>query len=194
MSWPTGIRAVLRTTITLALFFLPAIAAAQDRSGRDTASDWVVRHYKPFGLWDSICDERMERGVLKQRCYLRYVDVYSPRPDFLATFAFIHPQDGATIVEFGFERGTRFEAGGFHIEREGATAWTLGDRCLQSPKCELAKEEAANLLSAFSKGGVLVQQSSDRRGTDWQLEWDLARFGEALADYRQASAERSLLK
>ena len=113
---------MLRLTFAIALLMLPMAASAEARSGGDTASDWVVRHYKPFGLWDSICDERMEQDELIQRCYLRYVEVYSSRPDFLATFAFIHARDGATIVEFGFERRTRFKPAGFRIERQGATA------------------------------------------------------------------------
>ncbi len=183
-----------RVTIAIALLLLPLAAVAQDRAGRDTASDWVVKHYKPFGLWDSICDERVERNELKQRCYLRYVDVYSPRPDFLATFAFIHPPNGVTVVEFGFERGTHFKPEGFRIERDGATTWTLEDPCLRAAKCELAGDVAADLLEAFSGGGTLVQEFKNRSGKDWRLEWNLEQFGEALTDYQQAASARSLLE
>ena len=136
----------------------------------------------------------MGHRELKQRCYLRYVEVYSPRPNFLATFAFVHPRDVSTVVDLGFESGTVYGSDGFRIERNGATTWRLLDGCLQSSNCQIEGEAATNLLSAFSDGSVLIQEFSDRRGVQWRLEWDLSRFREVLTDYRQASAERSLLK
>ena len=36
-----------------------------------------------------MCDERKTGDLLEQRCYLRYVDVFSPRPNFGAIFAFV---------------------------------------------------------------------------------------------------------
>jgi len=38
-----------------------------------------------------MCDEREEYGTLKQRCYIRWVDVYAERPNFGALFTFITP-------------------------------------------------------------------------------------------------------
>ncbi|MCR9135264.1 MAG: hypothetical protein NXI27_04665 [Alphaproteobacteria bacterium] len=172
---------------------LSITAAAQDRAGRDTPSDWRVKHYVPFGLWDSVCDERPEGDVIRQRCYLRYVEVYSPRPNFLATFVFVYPEDGQSVVEIGFERGTRYADEGFKVMRNGQVVWTLGDTCLRSSPCRLNNGEAQSLLDHFADGDTLVQDFRDRHGKPWRLEWDLSRLGEALQDYQLASTQRALL-
>lgn len=172
---------------------LSITAAAQDRAGRDTASDWRVQHYVPFGLWDSVCDERTEDDIIRQRCYLRYVEVYSPRPNFLATFIFIYPKDGQSIVEIGFERGTRYAEGGFRVLSNKQVVWALDGTCVRSSPCRLSGGEAQSLLGHFAVGDTLVQEFSDRNGTSWRLEWDLSRMGMALEDYGDASRQRSLL-
>lgn len=183
-----------RLLISICLLFLPITAIAQDRSGNDTASDWIAQHFVSFGLWDSVCDERIENDVLKQRCYLRYVDVYSPRPNFSATFVFVFTEAGQSVVEMGFERRTRYNDKGFRVEKNGETVWTFDDACLNTSKCRLTGASAKNYMSELSKGDMLVQDFRDRAGQDRVLNWDLSLFTEALADYRAAAAERSLLK
>lgn len=175
------------------LLMATAMASAQDRSGGNTASDWLVTHYKAFGLWDSICDERTEEGALKQRCYLRYVEAYSPHPKFLAVFAFVYPVDGKTSVEFGFERGTRYAGNGFRVERKGETVWQFDGNCLNATKCEFRGDDAQRLLDAFSGGDVLIQEFRDRHADVQRLSWDLSMFEAALQDYRQNAAARSLI-
>ncbi|MFK8033544.1 MAG: hypothetical protein AB8B94_05295 [Hyphomicrobiales bacterium] len=182
-----------RVIIAIFLFFLPLNSFAQDRSGNDTASDWIAQHFVSFGLWDSVCDERMENDTLKQRCYLRYVDVYSPRPNFLATFAFIFTESGQSVVEMGFEKRTNFSEKGFRVEKNGKAIWTFQDSCLSTSKCRLTGEEAQNFLSQLSRGDILVQNFRDRTRQDRTLSWDLSQFEVALADYLEAAAERSLL-
>lgn len=179
--------------LVLWCLMVPAATLAQDRSGRDRPSDWVVKHYAAFGLWDSICDERVESGDLVQRCYLRYVDVYSSRPRFGAVFAFVFANDGETDIEFGFERGVRYREGGFRIERDGKTVWTLSNDCLRSGPCLFQQDDAASMLETFARGGRLVQHFTDRYGEIRRLQWDLWRFAEALEDYRGAAAQRALL-
>lgn len=182
-----------RLLFAMVICALSFAAVAQDRSGRDTPSDWKVEHFVPFGLWDSVCDERVEDDGLRQRCYLHYVDVYSPRPDFLATFAFVYPKDGESIVEFGFERRTRYADQGLKALQDNEVVWTADRGCLQSSPCRLAGRDAQALLTQFVSGDVLVQDFRDRNGKTWRLEWDLSRFEAALADYRQASRQRGLL-
>ncbi|MEP0521286.1 MAG: hypothetical protein ABJO09_16395 [Hyphomicrobiales bacterium] len=182
-----------RLLITLCLLYLPLGAFAQDRSGNDTASDWIAQHFVSFGLWDSVCDERVENDELKQRCYLRYVDVYSPRPNFLATFAFVFTEKGESVVEMGFEKRTRYNEKGFRIEKAGKTIWAFEDPCLNTSKCRLTGANAQNFLSQLSMGDSLVQDFKDRTRKDRVLNWDLTHFADALADYRAAATERSLL-
>lgn len=101
------------------LAFAAAPAFAQDRTGNDTASDWRVKHYESFGIWTSVCDEREETGTLLQRCYIRWVDVFSLRPRFAGQFLFLTPDADGWKVEFGIEPGTLFSPAGFRIEQEG---------------------------------------------------------------------------
>ena len=175
------------------LLTVPVLSFAQDRSGRNTASDWRVTHYQPFGLWDSICDERTEDGELRQRCYLRYVEAYSPHPKFLAVFAFVYPVDGKSVVEFGFERGTRYAPGGFRVERDGETVWQFTGNCLNAAKCEFTGGDAQGLLNAFASGDALIQEFRDRHADAQRLSWDLSMFASALKDYRRNAEARSLI-
>ena len=103
----------MRVFLLIALFLTAQIAAAQDREGNDRPSDWVADHFTSFGGWDSVCDHRSTDGVKEQRCYLRYVDVFSPRPKFAAQFIFVTP---GPEIQIGLERGTRFPKGGIRIE------------------------------------------------------------------------------
>lgn len=185
-------RALLLAVLWLP-FALPALlpATAQDRAGRDTPSDWVVTHYKPFGLWDSICDARDEGGERVQRCYLRYVEVFSTRPEFGAQFIFVTPDH----VEIGTERGTRFAEDGMRItDAAGARrhAVTRID-CLRGRDCVFRGEERAELLRHMAEGAAFLFVFSDRYGKPRHLSWSLTRFAEALADMRREAAARHLL-
>ncbi|MEM1235575.1 MAG: hypothetical protein AAGI10_01310 [Pseudomonadota bacterium] len=173
----------------LLLLALASPAFAQDRDGNDTPGEWVITHQKAFGLWDSFCDERTTGDLLEERCYLRYVEVYSPRPDFGAVFAFITP-DG---VEFGLERSIRYIGDGLHVTRDGETVWKEERRsCRNGGACTLEGEDADALLDIFAEGGTL-HIDLEQRNTEYRLAWDLSRMDEALEDYRREAAARGLL-
>ena len=174
----------------LCLTLLPSLVFAQDRAGRDTPGEWVVTHYQPFGLWDSICDERTTGDLREERCYLRYVEVYSPHPNFGAVFVFVTP-DG---VDIGLERGTRFPEDGMRIEKDGTTLWQAEKRaCLRGRDCSFQADEADTLLDHMSAGQTLRLQFTDSNGIARDLTWDLAPFGPALADFRQNAGQRGLI-
>lgn len=179
----------MRHLLIAAMALLPFSAMAQDRAGNDTAGEWKVTHHKPFGLWDSFCDERTTGDALEQRCYVRYVEVFSPRPTFGAMFAFITP-DG---VEFGMERGIRFINDGLHIKQSDAIVWKETRRpCSRGNDCRLEGDAAKDLLSIMSQGGALIAEFNDRQGNPQRLEWDLSRMDEILADYQAQSKARGL--
>lgn len=187
---------LLPPTLALALGLLLSLASAlplqaQDRAGRDTASDWVVTHYTPFGLWDSICDERDEGGTIVRRCYLRYVEVFSPRPKFAAQFIFVTPSG----VEIGLERGTRFAPDGMRIAHaSGAPLHTITRAsCLRGRACTFSGSDAAALLADMARGARFDFDFIDRHGQPQQLSWSLTRFASALSDYRSAARARGLL-
>ena len=175
-------------SIALALFALPAVA--QDRQGRDTPGEWVADHYQSFGLWDSICDHRVTDDLREERCYIRYVDVFSPRPKFAAQFLFLTP---GPAIELGVERGTRFAEGGIRIEKETAVVWRTEDRgCLRDRDCDFSGDGAEELINAMSNGGTFVFEFHDRHGDNRELRWDLTPFAAALADFRAEAANRGL--
>ncbi|WP_306261137.1 hypothetical protein [Pararhizobium sp. IMCC21322] len=184
---------MLKTILLTVALVAPFQVSAQDRSGNDTASDWLAKHYASFGLWDSVCDERMEAGELRQRCYLRYVDVFSPRPVFMASFVFAYTQDKQTQIELGFERGVRYSENGFRVERQGERVWSAVDGCLDTSPCALSGAAAQDMLDHMSGGDVLVQEFADRSGQTRLLEWDLSRFADAVSDYRREASARNLL-
>ena len=177
--------------IAALLFCLLTVpVAAQDRAGNDTPGEWKVTHHTAFGLWDSMCDERQSGETLEQRCYLRYVDVFSPHPKFGAIFAFIGPDNS---VEFGFEQGTAFKRNGFYAKTAGTRSWTMPHRpCLFGGACQFEADQGAQLLETFSKADALVFDFVDRHGQAQVREWDMTVFAPALADHRAQSAARGL--
>ncbi len=180
----------MRIFLTLCFLLIPAALAAQDRDGNDTPGDWVVDHYKPFGLWDVICDHRDTNGTKDQRCYIRYVEVFSPRPKFAAQFVFVTP---GPKVEIGLEAGTRFPKNGLRIEGAGETLWHSNRiLCRTGLSCTFEGAEGEMLLTAMARGTVFAFDFTDRHGMAQSLRWDLTRFGEALADYDSERGKRGL--
>ena len=175
------------TLLAMACLGLPA--TAQDRAGRDTPGEWLVTHQKPFGLWDSFCDKRTTGDLIEQRCYLRYVDVFSRAPQFAAQFLFVTPQG----VEIGTERGTRFSENGMRIESGGETIWRT-DRiaCLRGRDCVFESAAAEDLLARMKEGDVFGFDFVDRHGNAQSLAWDLTQFSDARADYETGLAALGL--
>ena len=166
--------------------------AAQDRAGRDTPGEWKVTHYKAFGLWDSICDERRTGDVLEERCYLRYVEVFSPRPRFAAQFVFI-TLSGTPEIDIGLERGTRFPANGLRVEGDDGVLWSTDRRsCLRGGNCRFTGNAAEPLFNALSAGKTFAFDFIDRHGSDRSLRWDLGLMKDALDDLSTETRRRNL--
>ena len=169
-------------------FALPA--SDQERQGRDTPGEWIIDHFQSFGLRDSICDHRITGELREERCYVRYVDVFSPRPKFAAQFLFLTP---GPEVEFGLERGTRLTDGGFRIERRGAITWQTERRdCLRRRECDFTGDLAIALVEAMRTGEFFLFNFRDRHGETRELRWDLSPFASAFEDFRTEAAARSL--
>lgn len=182
----------MKHILTLLLCALPLAAplSAQDRAGNDTPGEWVVDHTRHFGLWDSLCDHRITGEMREERCYIRYVDVFSGRPNFGAIFLFVTP---GPEVEIGLEPGTIVASGGIRIERDGAVAWDdIRVSCRVGLACDFAGDRAQTLVDAMQGGGVFAFDFRDRHGKTQALRWNLDRFPEAHADYLAERAKRGL--
>ncbi|SCZ49195.1 Invasion protein IalB, involved in pathogenesis [Epibacterium ulvae] len=170
-------------------------AFAQDIDGRDTASNWRGTHHSFHGIWNTICDEREENGILKERCYIRWVDVYAPRPQFGGIFTFITPRGEGTIaghdVMFGVERGTVFVRDGFQITQGGEVIWRLTDfRCLRFGECDFTSSTSDEILSALLSGEVLELRFIDRHGRSFERNWSLEGFSSAYEAYENELSSR----
>lgn len=173
---------------------MASAAGAQDLQGNDTPGNWQVRHQQAFGIWNSMCDERVENGALRQRCYIRYVDVFSARPDFGAQFLFVTHEGDTAQVEFGLEPGTLFSPNGFRIDRGEGTAWrTRRPGCLTGLSCTFEAQEAETLLREMAAGGDMRFVFIDRHGKAQDLTWSLGGFDAALADFHTQLRARDLL-
>lgn len=179
----------MRWLLPLLLAASPALA--QDLQGNDTAGNWRVTHHAIHDIWNVLCDEREEQGALVQRCYIRYVDVFSPRPKFGGMFLFVTPEPK---VDFGLEPGTLFLPGDFRIEDGGTVTWqTNRPGCLTGLSCTFEAEDAETLLQRMQGGGEMRFTFRDRHGQAQDLSWPLVGFPAALADYQAELGKRGLL-
>lgn len=172
-------------------------AFATDAEGNDTPGDWVVTHYKPFGLWDTICDEAIRKGKKVERCYIRYVDVFSPAPKFAAQFVFIEPEGQGYKVEFGIEPGTTFNGASLTVNDGEKVVWDYNpNECLERGECILIGQEAdifiQSMAETSSDDPILISDFNDRHGTDQVLEWGISKFAAALTDFQTESDKRGL--
>lgn len=169
---------------------LASSTIAQDLQGRDTASNWRVKHHTTHGVWNSICDEREEYGALKQRCYIRWVDVYAERPKFGALFTFITPRDGAPtgqhVVMFGPELGTVFLPNGFVVKRGDDVTWRMtGTKCLLLADCDLTEQQSKDALQAMLSGTEMEFSFVDKHLRRFDLIWSLDGFSDAFETYQK---------
>ncbi|MCE8510626.1 hypothetical protein KBY28_19405 [Ruegeria pomeroyi] len=175
-----------------ALIALPALA--QDMQGNDTAGNWRVTHHRLIGIWDSMCDERVEQGQLVQRCYLRHVDVFSPQPRFAAQYLFVTPEGTGFAVEIGIEPGTLFAPGGIRIERAGERLWHSNwPGCLAGLGCTFSEGSAEDLITAMRQGESFRFTFRDRHGKAQDRNWPLTQFEAAWQDFLSQSHQRGLI-
>lgn len=184
----------MRHLIALILACLPGLTIAQDREGNDTPGDWRVDFVDPHGLWTAFCDWREENGAPHKRCYIRYVDVFSPRPDFAAMFLFVTPEPDGSMVDFGIEAGTLFDPDGFRIVRDGETTWsTRFPGCLTGLSCGFRGGDGAELLQDMRAGGAFRFTFTDRHGAPRDLTWSLDGFDAAWTAFAEQARMRDLM-
>ena len=180
-------------TLCISCIFIASPSFAQDWDGNDRPSNWIVTHTHSFGIWESICDERMEDTSLHQRCYIRSVEVFSPRPDFAAQFLFITPDANGFQLELGIEPGTLFDPDGLRIEKNDLIIWkTQRPGCLIGLSCTFTSSDAETLIEAMKTGDAFLFTFVDRHGKPRHLNWSLNGFNDAFADFMTQSNLRGL--
>lgn len=183
----------MRIALMFCLLAFGSAALAQDIEGNDTPGNWRVTHHAIFDIWNSICDEREEPTGLHQRCYLRRVEVFSPRPKFAAQFMFITQEADGPKVDFGMEAGTLFAPGAFRIEQGDSVTWrTLRPGCLTGISCTYKGADAESLVAQLRTSDALRFTFRDRHGQPQDLTWPLTEFATALDDFHAQSRARNL--
>ena len=162
-------------------FLLATPMAAQDAEGNDRPSNWRVTYQETRNGWDTVCDERGDGEELEQRCYLRRVDVFSPRPEFAAQFLFVTTAPNGASVQFGIEPGTLFLPGDFRIREGEASIWSsLRPGCLTGLSCTYEGNAALELLAAMESGDDFAFDFRDRHGKSQSLRWPLDQIPASL--------------
>lgn len=176
-------------------------ASAQSNLGinsKITASDGVI-----LGEWNSVCEsgeplEGLQTANLDQwndgACHLRYVDIIETGGDsdnssgLGMIAAFVAPDKDSIRVEFGLSPGISFDAGGFHLSRNGFTVWKLDNYdCLAGGVCTFSGPAAEALVTAFSDTNAtnleMKLDFTDPTGKRHVRQWPMMPFSKAFSDF-----------
>lgn len=153
--------------------------------------------------WDSVCsDGQPVKGIqaagldlLRQgQCHLRFVDIFNASKSgdnhqaLGLIAAFVTPEKSGVRVEFGIAPGLIFEAGQFHLSRNGFPVWKLNTSdCLSQGVCTFTGPAAEALVAAFSDPSADTLEMRldfiDQSGKRHQRQWQMMPFSEAFADF-----------
>ena len=172
---------VARTLILLCSLAAPAAA-------QDTAGAWAPTFTSRHSGWDVTCDARGDGREREERCYLRYVDVYAPRPNFGALFLFLEIRDGAPRLSLGREFETDLEASLLRV----ADGWDRPEGLCTGGPCAFEGATAEAFIDAMRAGGTLEIGFTDATGMDRLRRWSSDGFAKAVEDVLREADARGL--
>lgn len=191
-----------RKTGWFALMFVVAVLALglalllpNRHQGQKLAGRHSEYHKVYDGWWDVACDTAMDGG--DRRCYVQYVDVYSPRPDFRAAMVEVvyrRATDGSAepVVTFDIEPDLSFRDVALSVSRADGSQHPLNTGDCSGPKCSAAGTAATKMLAEWRKGYSLSLTLREKGGTMRQLSWPLGNINAILDDYAEQRASRNL--
>ncbi len=144
------------------------------------------------GWWDLVCDAKMDGS--NEHCYLQYVDVYSPRPDFRAAMVELtYSRDEAGKSQphllFNLEGDLSFRQTRMVVRDANQVETPLALTGCDGAACSIRGDAAKAMLAEWSKGQNLQIELIERDGQPKQLSWPLGNIPEilqVLAEQRQA--------
>ena len=184
---------------TLAIVLLLAGAPSALAQSSQIDPDQEVDHFKAFDPWEVMCDFKKASG--EKRCYIRLVEVYSPRPDFKAAFVFVTAErgaDGKPVLKFDFsiERGFSWSPQPLTLLHSGGRKTGLPMVKCARHACAVTGAEAAALADALAansrKGAELALSFREKDGKARELFWSIEAFDQALRDFAVARRTRGL--
>ncbi|MCR9139459.1 MAG: hypothetical protein NXI27_25890 [Alphaproteobacteria bacterium] len=182
------------------------IAKTQTASAQSTlgiSSKIPASESATLGKWISVCEtgeplDGLQTANLDQwnegACHLRYVDIIetggkSGNSSGLGMIAaFVAPDRDSIRVEFGISPGISFDAGGFHLLRNGFPVWKLDNYdCLAGGVCTFSGPAAEALVTAFSDTNAtnleMKLDFTDSTGKRHIRQWPMMPFSKAFADF-----------
>ncbi|MEM6711096.1 MAG: hypothetical protein AAF590_02315 [Pseudomonadota bacterium] len=162
--------------------------SAQEAREPDTAGAWSPTFTARHGLWDVTCDARGQGEAREERCYVRYIDVYSPRPNFGVVFLFLEIEGGAPKISLGREFETDLEATTLRV----LPGWERPEGVCLSGPCEVLGPDALAMAEALAAGGMLEIGFTDMIDRNQLRQWPSDGFAQALEDVTREAVARGL--
>ena len=145
-------------------------------------------------LWDVACDTAVDGS--DAGCYVQYVDVYRPRPDFAAAMVEVvmHPGDGGRPdphIRFDIEPGLSFADARLWVETPQGDVLASLAHC-PGNTCRFSGEVARTMLLDWRDGAALYLEIGEGRAAPARLRWPLGNMAAILDDFATQRAKRGL--
>ena len=181
----------MRNELKLLLLAIAGCFAINPASADVNPWAWKVNYTGTHGIWKTICDEQNVEEEQLNRCYVRWVDVFSERPKFGALYVFITPENNGFAVDFSVEPGTTIVKDGFAIVDGEQPIWKMErSSCLVHSDCKIRPDEMQSFFSAAERGEKIAFSLIDRYEQQFELNWSLDGFNEAMADLKKQLQKR----
>lgn len=180
---------VVALILTISIWWSGLLTPAQKLEGR------LVDYHEIYdGLWDVACDTRVDGS--DKRCYLQYVDVYRPRPEFAAAMVevvFHVGRDGLPDphVRFDIEPGLSFQKSRI-VTMGGASEQVLDLSDCPKNTCRFNGNQGREILKHWRNGSTLRFEIDEGRGVPSVLNWPLQNMDAILDDFAIQRRSREL--
>ncbi len=187
--WPGLILAV--AVIALAALWL----TLNRRTGRELPGRIPEYHKVYDGWWDVACDTAMDGS--DRRCYVQYVDIYSPRPNFRAAMVEViyRPAadgSGEPVITFDIEPDLSFRDAELSVSRPDGSYHRLTTGTCSGPKCSVSGIPATDMLAEWRRGQRLILTIREKDGNMLRRSWPLENINAILDDFADQRAARKL--
>lgn len=152
-------------------------------SSGQTLPGRLVDYHEIYDVfWDVACDTAMDGS--DRGCYVQYVDVYRPQPDFAASMVevvFHAGEDGRPDphVRFDIEPGLIFSEATMAVQTETGLIPIDVSEC-PTNTCRFSGDAGRAVLLAWRSGTELLLEIEEGRGAKEQRVWPLGNINAIL--------------
>lgn len=163
--------------------------------GRHVLHGRLVDYHKIYDtFWDVACDTAMDGS--DRGCYIQYVDVYRPRPEFAAAMVevVVHAGDDGLPdphVRFDIEPGLSFRDTTVSVEIPGGVTALDVSHCA-SNTCRFSGADGRAILESWRDGTALILTIDEGRDGPTSRSWPLENMAMILNDFTAQRRARNL--